>query len=527
MTDSRSTGPAGDRPVSTTTAGRAPAAKQSKGLKESAIGFWEGLSIGLDSTAPAYSIAAVLGTIVVIAGTGAPAILWISFIPMFLIAGAFLYMNRADTDCGTTFSWVTRAMGPWFGWMGGWAVFTTGVLVIGSLADVAAKYLYVLLGLDDWADSRPRVMILAIIIVLVMTWLCVVGTEASAKLQVVLVFAQVGALLLFVIVGIVKLINGSLPEGVTTPSWEWLSPFGLDASQLTTGLLVGVFIYWGWESAVNLSEESKDSDTAPGRAGLWSTIILVVTYLGVGIVTIAVAGVDFVSEYKDDDALFGALGDLVLGPLSFILLLSIITSGIASTQTTILPASRVSLSMAKAGAFPKVFGRVDPQHGTPAFGTWFIGGVAIVWYVLASSISDNFLFDSISALSLLIAFYYALTGLACVIYWRHRLLTSVKAFLFIGVGPMIGAAALGWLLVESVMQLADPEASYSGSSVLGVGVPLAIAVFFLVLGLVLMIAWRFTAAGRVFFSRRGFERVSDEVALAALGPVRPGAGVRR
>ena len=74
--------------------------------------------------------------------------------------------------------------------------------------------------------------------------------------------------------------------------------------------LVGVFIYWGWESAVNLSEESKDSDTAPGRAGLWSTIILVVTYLGVGIVTIAVAGVDFVSEYEDDDALFGALGDL-------------------------------------------------------------------------------------------------------------------------------------------------------------------------------------------------------------------------
>lgn len=522
MTDSRSTDPSGNGP-----AGRVATPRQSKGLKESAIGFWEGLSIGLDSTAPAYSIAAVLGSMVLIAGTGAPAILWISFIPMFLIAGAFLYMNRADTDCGTTFSWVTRAMGPWFGWMGGWAVFTTGVLVIGSLADVAAKYLYVLVGLDDWADDRARVIALAVVIVLVMTWLCVVGTEASAKVQVVLVFAQVAALLLFVVVGVVKLANGSLPEGATTPSWEWLSPFGLDGHQLTTGLLVGVFIYWGWESAVNLSEESKDSDTAPGRAGMWSTIILVVTYLGVGIVTIAVAGVDFVGEYDDDDALFGALGDLVLGPLSFILLLSIITSGIASTQTTILPASRVSLSMATAGAFPKAFARVDTRRGTPAFGTWFIGGVAIVWYVLASAISDNFLFDSISALSLLIAFYYALTGLACVIYWRHRLLTSMKAFLFIGVGPLIGAAALGWLLVESVIQLANPEESYSESSVLGIGVPLAIALFFLLLGLVLMVVWRFTPAGRVFFSRKGFERVSDEVALAALGPVRPGAGVRR
>ncbi|WP_353650027.1 APC family permease [Nakamurella sp. A5-74] len=520
MTDSRSTNPSGNGP-----AGRVAAPRQSKGLKDSAIGFWEGLSIGLDSTAPAYSIAAVLGSVVVIAGVQAPAVLWVSFVPMFLIAGAFLYMNRADTDCGTTFSWVTRAMGPWFGWMGGWAVFTTGVLVIGSLADVAAKYLYVLVGLDDWAESRPRVMILAIIIVLVMTWLCVVGTEASAKVQVVLVFAQVAALVVFIVVGVIRLANGSLPEGSVAPSWDWLNPVGLSATQLTSGLLVGVFIYWGWESAVNLSEESRDGDTAPGRAGMWSTVILVATYLGVGIITIAVAGVDFVTGYEDE-TLFGALGDLVLGPLSFILLLSIITSGIASTQTTILPASRVSLSMAAAGAFPKIFATINPKYGTPGFGTWFIGLVAIGWYVGASIISDNFLFDSISALSLLIAFYYALTGLACVIYWRHRLFTSVKAFLFIGLGPLIGALILGYLLVESVIQLADPEESYSGSAVLGLGVPLAIALFFVVLGVVLMVAWRFTPAGRVFFSRRGFERVSDEVALAALGPVRPGAGVR-
>ena len=37
---------------------------------------------------------------------------WSSFVPMFCIAAAFYYMNRADPDCGTTFSWVTRAMGP-------------------------------------------------------------------------------------------------------------------------------------------------------------------------------------------------------------------------------------------------------------------------------------------------------------------------------------------------------------------------------------------------------------------------------
>ena len=62
----------------------------------------------------------------VIVGVQAPAALLASFVPMFLIAGAFFYMNRADRDAGTTFSWVTRTLGPWFGWIGGWAICDDG-----------------------------------------------------------------------------------------------------------------------------------------------------------------------------------------------------------------------------------------------------------------------------------------------------------------------------------------------------------------------------------------------------------------
>ena len=97
----------------------AGAATGEKGLKKDAIGFIDGLSIGLASTAPAYSLAAVIGSIVVAAGIHTPGVLLLSFVPMFFIAAAFYYMNRVDTDCGTTFSWVTRALGPYWGFMGG------------------------------------------------------------------------------------------------------------------------------------------------------------------------------------------------------------------------------------------------------------------------------------------------------------------------------------------------------------------------------------------------------------------------
>ena len=167
------------------------------GLKSDAIGFWDTLIIGLASTAPAYSLAAVIGLVVVTAGAQAPAVLLASFVPMFFIAAAFYYMNRADQDCGTTFSWVTRAMGPWAGWMGGWAICVTGILVVGSLADVAARYTYLFLGLQGLADSKVAMMVFAVIIIAVMTAVCVIGTELSARVQNVMIVAQVVALLVF------------------------------------------------------------------------------------------------------------------------------------------------------------------------------------------------------------------------------------------------------------------------------------------------------------------------------------------
>ena len=109
-------------------------------LKAGSIGFVDALVIGLASTSPAYSLAAIIGALTALAGVYAPGILVASFVPMALIATAFLYLNRVDPDCGTTFSWVTRAMGPWFGWIGGWAIMMTGVLIVGSLADVGVRF---------------------------------------------------------------------------------------------------------------------------------------------------------------------------------------------------------------------------------------------------------------------------------------------------------------------------------------------------------------------------------------------------
>ena len=122
---------------------------ENKGLKSNAIGYLSNVVIGVASTAPAYSIAATLGFIVADPGvaTHAPAVLLASFVPMLLIAAGYRYLNRADPDAGTTFAWTTRAFGPGMGWINGWAIFLADILVMASLAYVAATYTFKLF---DW-----------------------------------------------------------------------------------------------------------------------------------------------------------------------------------------------------------------------------------------------------------------------------------------------------------------------------------------------------------------------------------------
>ncbi|MEX5720525.1 APC family permease [Geodermatophilus maliterrae] len=460
-------------------------------LRPGAIGFLDALVIGLASTSPAYSLAAIIGALVALTGVHAPGVLLASFVPMLLIASAFAVLNRVDPDCGTTFSWVTRAMGPWAGWIGGWAITMTGVLVIGSLADVGVVFTLRTLGLDSLAENTAVVLVLTVGLVLLMTWICVLGTELSARLQNALILAQTVALLVFAAVAIHRGVTGDSPLGGLDPGWSWLDPFGAGGAALSGGLLLGVFAYWGWESAVNLTEETRGSTSTSGRAAIVSTLVLLVTYLAVAIAVLAFAGTEYLADNADEEeAIFALLSTEVMGGWDWVVLLSVATAAIASTQTTILPASRTGLSMARRHALPRRFGHVSPRHRTPDVSTWWVGVIASVWFVGVSLVSENALFDSITALSLLIAFYYALTGIACAVYHRRQLTRSVPAFLLIGVGPLVGAGLLVWLLVLSIRDLADPENSYTGQAWLGVGPPLVIGVGVFLLGLVLMVVWR-------------------------------------
>jgi amino acid transporter len=473
-----------------------------KGLKKGAIGYISNIVIGVASTAPAYSLAATLGFVVAVKGVGthAPAVLLVSFIPMLLVASAYKYFNRADPDAGTSFAWVTRALGPITGWMNGWAIFLADLIVMASLSDIAAIYTFKLFGFTELGESKAAIIVAAIVWIVLMTWICYRGIELSAAIQRGLLGIEVFILGLFAVVAFVKVYGSHPPSGSIKPSISWLNPFAMNFGDLLDAILLGVFIYWGWDSGVAVNEESEDPAEGPGKAAVVSTLLLLVIYVLVSGAAQAFHGTGFLTNEANQEDVLNALGKGVLGgTLDKLLIITVLTSASASTQTTILPTARTTLSMAHWKAVTNLLSRMHKRYLTPTVSTLGFGLLSIVVTVPLLLLSESVLADSITAIGFPICFYYGFTGFACPFYYRHELGKSLKNFLLLGAGPMIGGLILFGVGIKAAFYYGH-TANVESAPILGITLPLWLGIGGMILGFVLMLISR--PYFREFFSRK-------------------------
>ena len=492
------------------------AAVAGKGLKPGALGLVGSVVVGMASTAPAYSLAATLGFVVAGgAGMKAPAIMLLAFIPMYYIAVAYKELNEAEPDCGTTFTWATRAFGPVVGWMGGWGIIVADIIVMANLAQIAGAYSFTLareLGLDNTLDQSTFWSTVAgLIWIVVMTYICYRGIEVSARLQYGLLGIEIVTLVIFVAVALYKVYAGDAPEGSVRPALSWLWPSGMSMSVIASTVLLAVFIYWGWDTAVATNEETDDPGRTPGRAAVISTLLLLLTYVLVSVATVAFAGTgtEGIGLGNEDNAadVFGAIGptlygDSTLGHIGLALLaISILTSASASTQTTILPTARTALSMAAYKALPERFARIHPQFLTPTWSTIGMGIVSAAFFLLMTWVSPSILSALIGAIGLQIAFYYGLTGIACAWFYRHSLRTSARHLVMRGLLPLSGGVFLFVMFAYALRTYLDPAYLVDGDganvTIGGIGAVAVVGIVSLLSGLVFMALQR--AAAPAFF----------------------------
>jgi amino acid transporter len=511
----------------------------SKGLKGGSLGLLSSVVVGMASTAPAYSLAAVLGLIVATgAGVKAASIVLLAFVPIYLIAVAYQELNKAEPDCGTTFTWASRAFGPFIGWMGGWGIIAADVIVMANLAQIAGAYSFTFVGdlgwhsVADLANSTLWSTVAGVIWIVVMTYICYRGIEVSARLQYFLLGFEVIVLIVISVYALIRVYSGAGTVDSIHPSLSWFSPVGLDfGTIICPGILIAIFIYWGWDTAVACNEESDDPGSTPGKAAVLSTFLLLGTYAIVTVASIAFAGVGDTGPglTNPDNAadVFSSIGPALFGD-SFIghvgllaLSATILTSASASTQTTILPTARTTLSMGVYKALPTSFAKIHRKYLTPTVSTIVMGAASIFFYVMFTLISSSLLLALIGSVGLMIAFYYGMTGYACVWYYRKTLTRSARDFLMRGVAPLLGAIMLTVVFAYGLISYAKPDYLLDDDgnnvTILGFGAVAVVGIGALILGVILMFVWWAMSPG--FFKGQTLPRRSDLLLEPAIASV--------
>ncbi|MEE6164982.1 MULTISPECIES: APC family permease [unclassified Mycolicibacterium] len=473
----------------------------SKGLAAGKVGTFSGAVLGISSVAPGYTLTASIGLIVASVALKMPAILIAGFIPMFLTAYAYRELNSVAPDCGASFTWSTKAFGPYVGWMCGWGMVMATIIVLSNLAAIAVEFFYLFIArvagqpqIADLAQNKVVNIATTLVFLAIATLIASRGITTSERVQYVLVGFQMVVLLGFAVMAFIHVGRGAAPAGLSF-DLDWFNPFtGLTFGAFVVGVTGSIFAFWGWDTCLTLGEESKDPTKVPGRAGLLCVLSILATYLLIAVAVMMYAGVGEeglgLGNPENESNVFAALADPVLGKwLGPFLFLAVLASSVASLQTTFLPAARAMLAMGAYRAFPPRFAEVSPRYLVPRFATVTAGVVTGVFYTVVSLLSESALLDTIAALGIMICWYYGITAFACVWYFRRELFSSAHNVVFKLLFPLSGGIILAAVFAFSIKESMDPE-NGSGAAIGGIGLVFFMGFGILLLGAVLMLVWR-------------------------------------
>ena len=469
-----------------------------KGLAEGSMGMLAIVTLGVSVIAPAYALTATMGPTAAVVGNHMPAVFLVGFIPMLLVALGYRELNADAPDSGTSFTWATKAFGPYVGWLGGWGLVSATVIVLSNLAGIAVEFFYLLLGeilripaIAGWSHYLLVNIATCFVFMSTAIWVCYRGATATKAVQYSLVLLQIVVLVWYSIAA-----WQAAGDAPALPfSWDWFNPLSVNSfAAFAAGLSLSIFIYWGWDVCLTLNEEAREGARTPGRAAALVIFIVLTLYLAVAVSTMRFAGLGDtglgLSNATTRENVLAAMAGPVMGPFAILVALAVLASSVASLQSTVVSPARTLLAMGHYRAIAERFAWIHPKYRSPGYATIVAGVVAAVFYAVMHVVSDHVLADTILTLGMMICFYYGLTAFACVYYFRQTLFHSARNFFLRGLAPLTGGLILAAVFLETAYDSMNP-AFGSGSSVFGVGLVFLLAVGIILLGVVVMliISW--------------------------------------
>ncbi|WP_439944113.1 APC family permease [Streptomyces sp. BBFR115] len=484
------------------------------------LGVRDGIAIAASSTAATTSIGIGMGVLALYAGRQTPALLIVAVLPILGIALSYARLNRTEPNCGNGYTWVGRSIGAWPGFLTGWVVLAANVVFMAYTSAVTGSVILQFAGklglhrlfgvaLDPGSTGVSTVIGLAALVLVTVT--AVTGVRSATRLQWVLLMFEYAVLLVFCTWAIV---SGDQPF-----SWRWLDPFAIGSvHSLAQGLVLAVFVFWGWDAAFTVNEETKNASDA-SRGGF----IALVAMLGL----LVFAAIAFQRAMSNDELIaqgpqaltrLGAM--LAPEPWASLPLAALMCSAFASLQSAVIPTARGALAMGRDRTLGRLWTKVHPRYGSPAAGTVLIMAMSAGVAVLAVGIPriNLMILTAVNSIGLIVALYYGLTALACAVRFRGALREGPLEALCGVLVPGAGALVLFGLGIYLAYQYATMSDHFEASPDNG-WFMLLIPTLFVLTGLVAAAVAKWRRRSPYFATGRGTD--ADALALPMDTPQPP------
>jgi amino acid transporter len=395
---------------------------------------------GITNVAPSTAVALTLGAIIAVSGLAAPSVVLIVGFSMLFIAISYRYLNLWQPSAAAQALWIARSIRPVAGLAIGFNVLLMTLVANVSNITLFGPYLLGIIWPSHQNNRLLQWLCTAVATGLVL-FIAIEGVRRAIRFQTIIVWVEYAIMLAFVIGLLVAEYTGH--PGSTHPHLSWLLPSTSPSwSGLMNGVVLGVFMFGGWEASVYLAEEGTDVRRNPGRAGIISVVFCIVWF---SVLILAIQAIAPAKTLVANSANIIAYSASAIWPKpwSSLVSLAVLSSVVAVTQSQLQNFSRMSYGLSRDGLMPRWLGRLS-SHRTPANAlilSAVIPVAALIVYLSSSSAGRTIGLVSGTAGFLYIVLYVA-GAIGCIWYYRRRLFSSARMLILAGVLPFIGGAVL-------------------------------------------------------------------------------------
>lgn len=395
------------------------------------LGWYASFSVAFGFVSIATGIFTTYGSVL---ATSGPRGIWawpISVIGQLSIALVFGALAARIPIGGYSYQWVSRIVGPVWGWIMGWISFAfLGVVVVAVDYTIAST---ILPELFQYAGTTQNAWVITAGVVLLQALLVAASTRTTHRVNNAAVTAQlIGMIALTVLLFAVGFFTGKLDfahlfETGPVPEHGYYGlGGGTHAGPFALAFLLGAFTIVGFESAANLAEETKDPARVIPKAMVQAVLSLgVLGFLFLLAITAAAGRIGSAAQSATPVAtvITAVLGSVVGKILLVLVVISIFSCGLVIT----LSGTRLVYAMSRDERFPgwRLLKRIHPRTATPLNATVFMMAIAQIILAVFSRSADA-LFQLFSAATLLPAVIYA--GTVAMYAVKRRSLPPSRGF---------------------------------------------------------------------------------------------------